>query len=279
MPEHEQQEEEYSFYNLFVPLTKLKAICIIIFVGIVVFFNALFNGFVGDDYGQILSNTFIHSAKNIPVFFRTSTFANSIGISGVYYKPLLLTVYSLIYTFFGEQAFFFHFFQVLLFVANAVLVFLLFKKFINLHLAFILSLIFLVHPINQAVAAYIATLQDTMFFFFGMLALLVATTHKVKYSQFIVFSLLTLSLLSKETGIAFVFIHFLYIAFFRKERMRSTAIISFLLLVSYGIVHFLAVGAQFAAPQMYHIGRLPFQERLLNIPAIIIFYLQTFLKR
>src|SRR5258708_14907634 len=100
---------------------------------------------------------------------------------------------------FGENAFFFHFLQVLLFVTNAVLVFLLLKKFINSHLVFVLSLIFLVHPINQTVAAYIATLQDTLFFFFGMLALLVTIANKVKYSQLIVFSLLALSLLSKET--------------------------------------------------------------------------------
>jgi hypothetical protein len=277
MSTHEQQEKDYSFYDLFYPLTTGKAIIFIIIIGFIVFFNALFNGFVGDDYGQILSNSAILSVKNIPIFFRASTFITSNALSGLYYKPLLLTTYTIIYSIFGENAFFFHSFQVILFIANAILVFLLFKKFINLHLAFILSLIFLVHPINQSVAAYIATLQDTMFFFFGMLALLVTISDKIKYSYLITFFLLALSLLSKETGIAFVFINFLYIALFKKRLIRNTLILSFILLLSYVIVHFLTVGTNFLGPQMYHISRLPFQERLFNIPAIIIFYLQTFL--
>ncbi len=273
----EQKEEEFSLKQYFVPLTTTKVIHFIIIIGIIVYFNSLFNGFVGDDYGQIVSNTVIQSVKNIPIFFRASTFTTGNGLSGLYYKPLLLTAYSIIYNLFGENAFFFHFLQVILFVTNTILVFMLFKKFINLHLAFVLSLFFLVHPINQAVAAYIATLQDTMFFFFGMLALLVTISNKAKYSQLITFSLLVLSLLSKETGIAFVIINFLYIALFRKERTRNTLLLSFFLLLIYGIVHFFAVGMQFVNPQMYHISRLPFQERLFNIPAIIVFYLQTFL--
>ena len=58
MPEHE-KSEEYSFYNLFVPLTTKKAVIIFIIIGVVVFFNSLFNPFQGDDYAQIVNNPFV----------------------------------------------------------------------------------------------------------------------------------------------------------------------------------------------------------------------------
>ncbi len=148
MPDQEQQEDEFSLKQYFVPLTTTKAIHFIIIIGLVVYFNSLFNGFVGDDNGQIINNVAVHSINNIFGFFKVSTFDLGNGVSGMYYKPLLLLVYSLIYAISGSNAFFFHFFQLLIHIANAVFVFILFKKFINKDWAFLLSSVFLVHPIN-----------------------------------------------------------------------------------------------------------------------------------
>lgn len=268
---------DFSFKDLFVPLTTKKVIIFIIIIGLITFFNSLFNNFVGDDYGQVVYNSAIQSIWNIPIFFRTSTFALGNGISGIYYKPLLLITYTIIYALFGPNALAFHFPQFILFVANAILLFLLLKKFIHIQLSFLLSVIFLVHPINQAVAGYIADLQDTLFFFFGLLALLFSMSEKIKHSQIIVFSLLLLSVLSKETGVAFILINLFYIAFFKKQQLIRTLIISVLLLVCYWIAHFYAVGTQFTASNFSDISRLSLQIRVLNIPEIILFYLQTFL--
>ena len=104
---HKETEEEFSFKKIFVPLTTLKAIHWIIIIGIVVYFNSLFNGFIGDDYGQLVNNTAVHSLSNIIQFFSNSTFSTgtSIGtannLSGIYYRPFLSLVYSLLFTFFG----------------------------------------------------------------------------------------------------------------------------------------------------------------------------------
>jgi hypothetical protein len=273
----ETKNKEPSLYDIFIPFTVIKAIVFIVIIGLVVYFNSLFNNFVGDDYGQILYNTQVHSLVNIPTFFRASTFITGSNITGIYYKPLLLTTYSILYTLYGANAFFFHFFQLILYIGNAILLFILLKKFIRIQLAFLLSVIFLVHPIDQSVAAYIAALQDTMFFFFGILALLISTAKKIKHQQLIVYSLLIVSLLSKETGIGFLFINLLYILLYKRENFKRNFFISLILLLIYGIIHFLSVGSQFILPQSYHITRLPLQERLLSIPAIMLFYLQTFL--
>lgn len=272
----ETRNKEPSMYEIFIPFTASKAIVFIVIIGLVVYFNSLFNNFVGDDYGQILYNAQVHSITNIPTFFRASTFITGSTITGIYYKPLLLSAYSILYFLFGANAFFFHFFQLLLYIGNSILLFILLKKFIRMQLAFILSVIFLVHPIDQSVAAYIATLQDTMFFFFGIFALLISTAKKIKHQQIIVYSLLILSMLSKETGIGFLFINLLYIFLYKRENFKRTFFVSLVLLIIYGFIHFLSVGSQFILPQSYHITRLPLQERLLNIPEIILFYLQTF---
>ena len=137
-----QEEQDYSFKKYFVPFTTLKAVHFIIIIGIVVFFNSLFNGFVGDDSGQLVRNTFVHSISNIPAFFLSSTFDSGNGIAGVYYKPLLLTTFSFIYSIWGPNPFPFHLIQVLLHITNALLVFFLFKKFIDNKWAFLLSIIF-----------------------------------------------------------------------------------------------------------------------------------------
>jgi len=270
-------ENESSLIDLFYPLTNKKIIVIIVLIGILTYFNSLFNNFVGDDFGQVVFNTAIQSIKNIPVFFKISTFDLGNGISGIYYKPLLLISYTLIYCLFGSNAFYFHFFQLTLFITNAILLFLVLKKFINSHLSFILSVLFLVHPINQGVAGYIADLQDTQFFFFGILALLISMSKNIRYSRIIAFILLICSILSKETGFVFFIINLFYVFLFKKKQIISILLLSILLLIGYGFAHYHAVGMQFATANYAHISRLTFQKRLINIPSIIFFYFQILL--
>jgi len=62
-------DSEFSFKNYFVPLTNAKAITWIVMIGIIVYANMLFNGFVWDDIGQIVTNGDIHSLSNIWSFF------------------------------------------------------------------------------------------------------------------------------------------------------------------------------------------------------------------
>src|SRR5262245_10868673 len=127
-------EKEWSFKNYFVPFTTGKAIHFIIIIGLVVYFNALFNGFVGDDNAQIVENRLIQSITNLPLFFQGSTFyLQQIGESvGVYYRPLLSTTFSLMYTVFGLNPFFFHLIQLSLHITNCILILLIFKKFLSL---------------------------------------------------------------------------------------------------------------------------------------------------
>lgn len=263
-------------------------IAILIIAGFLVYFNSLFNSFVWDDEEQVLNNTLVHSISNLPSFFSSSTF-NSGGagqMGGLYYKPLMTTLFSLLYTVFGPNAFFFHLFQLLLHLANGVMVFLLFKHLFNLYpektkqlLPFLLALIFLIHPINTEAVVYISDLQDILFFFFGMLAtLLTIKTQSFNFKKIILIaSLLLFALLSKETGALFFPLIFLYLFFFQKKLIFPYLVSSFLAVGLYAFLRFAVAGIFFNKHGLSPITKMPLEERVLSIPKIIYSYLKNFI--
>ena len=142
MPKLEQQEE-FSFKNYFIPLTSIKAIHWIVIIGLIVFCNGLFNGFVGDDQLQIVRNPIIQSLTNITSFFSGGTFfTGSSVLNGFSYKPIFITTYAVIYSLFGPNPFSYHFFQIFLYIVNACFVFWVFQFFFKRSVSFVLSLIF-----------------------------------------------------------------------------------------------------------------------------------------
>src|SRR5258706_11096652 len=118
------ESKDFSFPNLFTSLTTKKALAIIIILGFLVYFNTLFGGFVWDDLLQIRLNSFVQSLNNIPLFFHHSTFTfDGRTLHGMYYRPLMMVSFTLIYSLFGLQPFFFHLLQISLFIINSILVF------------------------------------------------------------------------------------------------------------------------------------------------------------
>lgn len=264
--------------HFFSTLTTKKAVSIIVLVGILVFFNSLFNGFVGDDRLQILDNSLIHSIGNIGKFFSgASTFANKYGGQTNYYKPVLSTIFSIIYTVFGNNAIPFHAVQLLVHIANSLLIFFIFKYFFKNQTAFFLSLFFLIHPINAEAVVYISSLQDNLFLFFGLLALNLVLKELDKVRFYVLEAvLLLLALLSKETGVTFLLIIPLFSFLFRRRKFLkhltvSISAMGFYLFLRFGVAHM-----YFNNPKIVPIMTLQFLQRIINIPKIIFFYLKTF---
>jgi len=272
--------------SFFGRLTTSKAVYVIIIIGIIIYFNSLLNGFVLDDATQIVQSTNIHSIKNIVSFFQGSTFNypvnNAHQLTGVYYKPVLLTFFSIIYTVFGANAFYFHLLQLLLHIANTVMVFLFFSFFFKKQFSIFLSLIFLIHPINTESVVYISSLQDVLFFFFGMIALVTLAKTKVlqTYKQCIfyllIFFLMLFSLLSKETGVIFIFVLPFFAFLFKKRNVKFIAITVGLSLVAYFILRFFVGHVYFNITGISNISELPLSQRLISVPKILFYYIQTF---
>jgi hypothetical protein len=240
-------------------------------VGLVVFFTGLNNPFQGDDSYQIVNNEPVHSITHVVQFFESSTFYNGQKLTGVYYRPLMTTIFSLIYTFFGAHPIAYHIVQLALYVAGTFLLYLIFKRFIKPVLALALALIFLVHPINSQIVYSIPTMQDTLLLFFGTLGFWALMNYESTKSMIWAAVCLFLAMLSKETGLLFTFIALLYLVLFDRKRLRTFAGIMVLPVLAYLALKINAVGlntAQHAGP----IDDADLGARLLTAPSIIWFY-------
>ncbi|MGH7203702.1 MAG: hypothetical protein ACREHC_04640 [Candidatus Levyibacteriota bacterium] len=268
-----ENEQEFSFKSLFVPLTATKAITLIIFVGFIVYFNVLFNGFAWDDGGQLTGNAYVQGKDYFYYFTHTI---------GPYYKPLMFFFYTLIFQLFNLNSFVYHLFQVALHILNAIILFLVLRQFSKKTIiTLILSLFFLIHPMNEETIAYVADYQDVLFMVFGLASLLIISRQSFgKYSNIVTAVLLLLSMFSKETGILFTIICILYISLFKKTAAVKTIIYCALSFIVYISVRFLLVGIvkPYAFTVIPHntIIAASLTERLISIPKIIYFYLSNF---
>ncbi len=262
--------KQHSFFIVFLLLT---------LIGFLVYGMSLNNAFVLDDSDQILNNQLSHSINNFPSFFGSSTFnAHGGESSGIYYKPLMMTVFSLLYTFFGPNPFSFHFVQLIVHIINSSLVFTLFYILlapISISLALFLALIFLIHPANSESVLYISAFQEPLFFFFGISGVLLwLKGSKSIYVKSATVLLFLCSLLSKETGLLFFLILPVYDILHRKKIISSLSVLVVTVflysLLRFGLAHLTIYTPIISSP----ITKLPIWDRLFHIPFLIAYYLR-----
>jgi hypothetical protein len=249
--------------------------------GFALYGHSLNNEFLFDDELQVVGNPIVHSLQHIPQFFLGSTYANgnSSVAAGIYFKPLTVLSYALLWRVSPEDALGFHLAQLSLAILNAILVFFLLSHFMPGVFAWLAALIFLVHPINSEVIAYIGDLQDVLYMFFGLLTLLllVADTHWKPLKAAAFSLLLLLSLLSKESGLLFICVAGVYTAFYRREQWIR---ISLCALIPLGIYAFLRLNIAHMSTLVYRanqIGRADFATRLVTAPKVLFNYLFNFI--
>ena len=256
----------------------LFQILIIVGLGFLIYAKSFSNAFIGDDQAQVLANSFLKSLSNIPIFFSGSSFSSGGGVNltGVYYKPLMTTVYALIYHFFGLNPFYYHFIQLIIHLINVVVLFLVLRYFFPNWTAYFLSLVFLVHPMNVEAVAYTSALQDVLFFFFGILAFWVVSSKipdivSISLSSLLIFC----SLLSKESGGLFIIIILVFQCLYKRKGLIIQSACNLIVFGFYLILRNNALAGfqpAFNAP----IQTLSFIERLINIPKIVFYYIHTY---
>ncbi len=137
---------------------------------------------------------------------------------------------------------------------------------------------FLTHPINVEAVSYIASLQEGLFFFFGMLATLIVIKEKLPPIYLIIATfMLFISILSKETGLLFIVTTTLLILMFNNKKTLFIHILLSLCLI--GIYLFLRLhiaDLSFMSQRLAPIARANFLIRLYTMPNIFFFYLKTF---
>ncbi len=260
-------------------LNKIKtwqASFVITVIGFVVYGVGLKNPFQGDDLPQIVNNVPVHSIAHIKLFFEGGTFYTGNGLaplSGVYFRPLMTTIFSLLYTLFGLHSLYFHVLQLLLCIGSAILLYLFFRCSFKALLSLVLALTFLIHPINSQVVYAISDMQDALFFFFGILALYILFRYKSRKSLLLVASALFLALLSKETAIFFVALAILYLFWSSRKRLYSFLMIMVVPIALWLVLKIHAVGLIGSNPHDGPIDTLSLTSRLLTAPSIMQFYI------
>lgn len=252
-------------------LTNKNVFLILTFIGFFVFGNMLFNNFVWDDKTFIVLNPEVHTL-NIPLLFGINLFNDTL-----YYRPIPALYSAFLYTIAGMNVFPYHLFQLAIHIACTFLLFLIFSKFFKKNISFLLSLVFLVHPMNVESVSFIAQTVSPLFFLFGISALYLTFRKKLKYSILLTGLFLLLSLLTKETGILFVVLVFLY-SFLNQTNEKFKVIgAGIAAVLGYFFIRF-AIGHVFYTKSLLisSIARAPLSERLFTIPSVAFYYLRTF---
>lgn len=242
-------------------------------IGFLVFFNGMFGQFIWDDKIYIIGNSELSEFNIIKLF------GENIFNKAVYYRPIPAVYFSFLVNLFGSNTFFYHLTQVLLHILNSILLYVIFKEFFQKKLSLFLSIIFLVHPVQVESVSYIAASVSPLFTLFGLSALIVLIklkTSNIKMGVMLAILFLA-SILTKETGIVFCIICFLYAYLYKKDLMWITIFSSILSVVIYFLLRF-TVGHVFFDKSLVlplPMMEMPFINRLLHIPAIIFSYLSV----
>lgn len=246
-------------------------IIVFIILGFLVYSPKLFNGFVWDDIVAFLQNPRLHH-------FNFSVFFDNVYNTDQEYRQFMPFFWSLYYTLFGPNAFPYHLTQLILHILCTILLFFLYKKYFTHSLAFILSTLFLIHPINAEAVLWLSTIQTQAYIALGLSALLLLHKKMLKtYHLVITGVLLFLSLLSYEAGIFFTPLAILYIYLYRKTHLKN--ILFIVLVIALFYIYLRVLGGlfnfTFFQDDLFYPATLA--QRLYTMPAIIFFYFGTFL--
>jgi len=211
-----------------------KAILIICSLVFLTYFNTLFNKFVGDDHLLLVRNSFYKSWSNFPRLFQEGynfewtrdMFSDNrdLGAGSVSYRPVANASYFLGFWMWGLNPFGFHLINVLIHMANVVLVYFLFLTVGFLSpAALFAALLFGLHPVQAEVVCNIGYRADMLACFFVLGAALFwllfrRETRKVFYWLSLVSYFF--AVFSKESAVVFPLALWVYEQFFGTDRGR-----------------------------------------------------------
>ncbi len=141
---------------------------------LVVFSPATRGEFVYDDIQIIAQNQQITKFANIPGLFLQSywDFANETAPEVSYYRPLTMSLFTVAHVLGGGEPEVFHWFSLVIYAAACMAGWRLAARLLrNEGAGFLAALLFAVHPVHVESVAWISSLHDPLFAFFGFLSL------------------------------------------------------------------------------------------------------------
>jgi Tfp pilus assembly protein PilF len=250
---------------------------ILLILGFSVYVNALNGYFVWDDEILVQRNMAIRGLSGIPNLFTQDMSGNRQDVySYGFYRPLVMAVYAIGYSFSGLDVQVYHFINILMHILTTLSIcFLVYLLFGNYLTALLCGLLFLIHPVHVEAVTYISGLADPLSAFFILWSFIFYIEYlKSGRKLLYIFLLISyiLALFSKENSLIFPVILLLYHWAF-KVKYKIKQFFPILLLV----LLYLFFRANFLKSTLPHTDIMQWMHLLKRIPgflAAIINYLR-----
>jgi len=193
-------------------ISRLGEVFIVFALSVVVYLNAIPNGFVIDDLSQVVNNQWIRNVKYIPDIFSSSVWSFE-GRDSNYYRPLMHIFYMCVYHIAGLKPWVYHLVNVLFNSSVCILVLLTSSRLFHTYktpsffgyfsLPLAVTILFSSHPIHTEAVAWVAGILDLSFTFFYLLSLYFYMRSRQGYNTDYIISVASffLSTLCKEPAL------------------------------------------------------------------------------
>ena len=197
-------------------------VLVLVGVSLVVYANALRNGFVADDDLQILRNSFVTDSHSLSEFVTTDAWGFAGSHLSNYYRPLQLLVYSAEYAAYGNRAWPWHLVNLCVNACAVAAAYFLLLSLADWEMAFWASLLFALHPMHVEAVVWLAALPDLicgLLLFLALLAYHHARSRGSGARWLYIFSALAFlaAIFTKETALLFPLVLFSYEYFYRRR--------------------------------------------------------------
>lgn len=216
------------FKELFKDLPLKKTILyflLLITVTTITYSNHFNNAFHFDDSHTIENNIYIQNIKNIPSFFKDGTTFSSLP-SNQSYRPIVSTSLAIDYWLGGGyNLFYFHLSTFLMFLIQAVLLFFLLFKVLNVsykntwnfYIAAIATTWYTLHPANAETINYVIARSDVQSTFFVILAFVMYLYSSFSKKYYLYLLPIAFGALAKPPAVMFAPMLFFYILLFEEK--------------------------------------------------------------
>ncbi len=221
----------HSMVKLFEIVKKrgnLLTIFLFIIFGFIIYANTFAVPIFWDDEDNITNNQYIKNWDYFPRFFSENLIAGA-GLVSNYWRPMLLVIFSTGWHIWGDWPGGYHFINISLHIANAILLFLILTYlFKHRGLAFLTSSVFLVHPLQTEAITPATGTADPLWVLFAFLGIFFylkfRISNKLSFQSgyyFLSLAMYVLALMSKEIAIIIPALIFISDFFFKpmKEKM------------------------------------------------------------
>ena len=226
---------EKVFQKLKKHISLVVAIVFIV-LGFALYANTFRVPIFWDDEDNITNNQYIKNWDYFPRFFSENLIAGA-GLVSNYWRPMLLVIFSTGWHIWGDWPGGYHFINISLHIANAILLFLILTYlFKHRGLAFLTSSVFLVHPLQTEAITPATGTADPLWVLFAFLGIFFylkfRISNKLSFQSgyyFLSLAMYVLALMSKEIAIIIPALIFISDFFFKpteeemsfKERLKK----------------------------------------------------------